>query len=744
MKKTFKLSRLVFVVAIVELGMFSPSMFFEVKGKEPLPSTRNGSNSQNSKEIIHKTFVKEGNVYFTIESQTRQLTQSGVDHAPLLSPDGTFIIFTRQIEVLIEDDYGEIYKGEQLWAIDVTGQNERLVLGRISDSTWDKGIVFKDLFFSPDGSKVYFSTVAGNSHALYVVNMDDSKIKFVMYGVGFDIINKVVRDDLKQYKGSIISCQKKYSIEPGSYFILYLFSPEGKQIDVVKRDCSGGYNWFEVMPHSNPRRAPVESQRAHTFSGRGHDSDVNNESTFIKISPERNQYLGMVEEIIDRQWIAPPLMGGASVVTLNFQIARSGEISHIRIAESSGNAHFDSAALRTLQAVNPLPPFSSDISNSSFEVAYRFASSDVEHSQTSSSNGKEKKETINEKRRQTKLDRMNSAYMKVQAQGAQLSSVVPNCTNSGVEVGFFARMGQFLFDEFTMLWGNFKETHRSLLEKHEGPEAANLFYEQATASFVASYQQMKKRLLSTPLNLVPTVCRNYKDQIIKGDWDFLPLANEYVVAVRAYGTKEDLKEAEFTLFEAKEVQAKLDEIKKGDAEFSSSEISERDVEILEEVVKKSKIHGGIYDPPSEEMPAKENVIQIFQMDLLGWNSTAITAAKLREAPSTDSGIDVEVEAQKESDKDVYSLIYKRHSPESYTTVLPTFSNSEEKPQALTVSLVYPINNPSSILCTNKNRAEKIKSDVAKEMAPEFSVTTTFTQTNKGCLLKNYIVVRNTP
>ena len=230
---------------------------------------------------------------------------------------------------------------------------------------------------------------------------------------------------------------------------------------------------------------------------------------------------------------------------------------------------------------------------------------------------------------------MNSAYMKVQAQGAQLSSIFPNCTNNGAEVAFFARVGKFLQDEFTMLWGNFKETHRSLLEKHEGPEAANLFYEQATASFFASYQQMKKRLLSTPLNLVPTVCRNYKDQIIKGDWDFLPLVNEYVVALREYGTKEDLKEAEFTIFEAKEVQAKLDEIKKVGAELSSSEISKRDVKILEELVKKSKTHGGIYDLPSEEIPAKENLIQMFQMDLLRWNSTAITAAKFREATSKD-------------------------------------------------------------------------------------------------------------
>ncbi len=89
-------------------------------------------------------------------------------------------------------------------------------------------------------------------------------------------------------------------------------------------------------------------------------------------SPGKNRYLAMVEERIDRQWVAPPLLTSNPVVVLNFHISRSGEISRIQIAESSGNGHYDSAARRAVQAVNPLPSFPADISDSFFDVTYRF------------------------------------------------------------------------------------------------------------------------------------------------------------------------------------------------------------------------------------------------------------------------------------------------------------------------------------------------------------------------------------
>jgi len=127
----------------------------------------------------------------------------------------------------------------------------------------------------------------------------------------------------------------------------------------------------QIAKLSIPEVTPVESikqrlQLLEVQAGEGQGGPT------AKTSSGKNRYLAMVEDRIDGQWIAPPLMASNPLVVLKFHIARSGEISRIQIAESSGHAHYDSAAQRAVQAVNPLPPFPSDISDSSFDVQYRF------------------------------------------------------------------------------------------------------------------------------------------------------------------------------------------------------------------------------------------------------------------------------------------------------------------------------------------------------------------------------------
>jgi TonB family protein len=122
---------------------------------------------------------------------------------------------------------------------------------------------------------------------------------------------------------------------------------------------------------SIPNVAPVESikQRLQLLEMQATGNPGRSAS---KPSPGKNRYLAMVEDAIDGQWVAPPLLASTPLVIMKFRISRSGEISRIHIAESSGHAHYDSAAQRAVQAVNPLPPFPSDISESFFDVQYRF------------------------------------------------------------------------------------------------------------------------------------------------------------------------------------------------------------------------------------------------------------------------------------------------------------------------------------------------------------------------------------
>ncbi len=126
--------------------------------------------------------------------------------------------------------------------------------------------------------------------------------------------------------------------------IAKLSIPQVDSVESIKKQL----RLLEVQPTSNPGNSASEP------------------------SDGKNRYLAMVESRIDRQWVAPRLLVSNPVVVLKFHISRSGKISKILIAESSGHAHYDSAAQRAVQAVNPLPAFPSDVSDSFFDVQYRF------------------------------------------------------------------------------------------------------------------------------------------------------------------------------------------------------------------------------------------------------------------------------------------------------------------------------------------------------------------------------------
>ncbi|MCA9421812.1 MAG: TonB family protein, partial [Nitrospira sp.] len=126
---------------------------------------------------------------------------------------------------------------------------------------------------------------------------------------------------------------------------------------------------------SIPNVTPVESIKER-FQRLEVQPTSNAGQSSSQASPGKNQYLAMVEEKIDHEWRALPLVTNPPVVVLKFRISRFGEISNIHIDESSGNGNYDSAALRAVSAVNPLPPFPPDISDSFFEVRFRFIKKD--------------------------------------------------------------------------------------------------------------------------------------------------------------------------------------------------------------------------------------------------------------------------------------------------------------------------------------------------------------------------------
>lgn len=65
-------------------------------------------------------------------------------------------------------------------------------------------------------------------------------------------------------------------------------------------------------------------------------------------------YIDQLLSAIDANWVRPPL-GGEVRAIIHFRIERNGEISDLRVAESSGYNSFDLAAVRAVQNAAPFP-----------------------------------------------------------------------------------------------------------------------------------------------------------------------------------------------------------------------------------------------------------------------------------------------------------------------------------------------------------------------------------------------------
>lgn len=108
--------------------------------------------------------AKSGNIYLTDVSGTaKQLTFSGRDSGPVLSPDGLWIVFIRAVSgQRISTASGDELEPTELWQIGANGKDAtRLLRCRPSEKMENVIAEFDDPQFSSDGRYVYFTTLPG-------------------------------------------------------------------------------------------------------------------------------------------------------------------------------------------------------------------------------------------------------------------------------------------------------------------------------------------------------------------------------------------------------------------------------------------------------------------------------------------------------------------------------------------------------------------------------------------------------
>ena len=177
-----------------------------------------------------------GNIYFTDQAgKLKQLTSSGRDSEPVLSPDGRWVVFVRATSgEAISAANGEERKPTELWQIGANGKEATLLVRtRRSEEIESLIAAFDSLQFSSDGRYVFFTTPAwATSYAIHVVDTTNGKEHLVCPGADLEVLPS------GEYRDCLLVRQHRYFLGGGTYDWFWLLRPDGKEVGPVGDDTS--------------------------------------------------------------------------------------------------------------------------------------------------------------------------------------------------------------------------------------------------------------------------------------------------------------------------------------------------------------------------------------------------------------------------------------------------------------------------------------------------------------------------
>lgn len=177
-----------------------------------------------------RVYSDAGNIFLERDGAKTQLTKSEQDSEPVLSPDGTFVVFTRQLHAAGTDNddqfCGTGSTTDELHQIGTDGNNDKILLrGRKGDGG-QQLCGFHDKQFSSDGRSLYFLTPGwATSGALHVYDMRKQSEKFLIPASDLVVLNFCE----SKYKDYLAILDHRYFVFGGSYDWYWLFDPTGKK-----------------------------------------------------------------------------------------------------------------------------------------------------------------------------------------------------------------------------------------------------------------------------------------------------------------------------------------------------------------------------------------------------------------------------------------------------------------------------------------------------------------------------------
>lgn len=139
--------------------------------------------------------------------------------------------------------------------------------------------------------------------------------------------------------------------------------PEVKQQPKPVEPVKGPPREEQAAPSSAPRTVLPYAEVGGGMAGQVAVDDANFEFAY---------YLQQVRAQITRNWATPSGTPPGTRAEVFFRVGRSGEISDIRLALSSGNDYFDQSALRAVLITQQLPPLPLGWSRPDLGIQYGF------------------------------------------------------------------------------------------------------------------------------------------------------------------------------------------------------------------------------------------------------------------------------------------------------------------------------------------------------------------------------------
>lgn len=173
-------------------------------------------------QAIEHVIERGGDIYAVVDTGIVQVTASGSDSEPDLSPDGKRVVFVRKIN---DAD-------RELWmaGLQPVAPARRLLAAPVEVNGRKFSVVHRPRF-SPDGAYVYFSVpYAAVTNAIVRVHVATGTHEFIAAAHKFTIISD------GKYRGYLVARLRKAKLAPGYYDWYWLLTPEGKEVDLVGQD----------------------------------------------------------------------------------------------------------------------------------------------------------------------------------------------------------------------------------------------------------------------------------------------------------------------------------------------------------------------------------------------------------------------------------------------------------------------------------------------------------------------------